>query len=429
MNALSSSLKTIERPDTPTDYARGLELVAELSQSLAASVNIEKTLHNAVSQIAQLLGVDGVSIFLLDVSGESLICRACAGPVDVLGLSISKHAGVVGRTFSRNEFQWVRDAARDPDFIREFDQRTGFVTRSILSAPLVTANGPIGVIQLVNKTDGSLFDNEDLNLLRVLAAPTSLAIAHAALAAEQIERGRIQRELQLARRMQRSLLPKRRRGNFPILAVNRPAREISGDFYDYFELPDGRIGFTIGDVAGKGLDAALLMVRGASLMRWVGKEGVAPDIWMSRVNEELCGSVSHGMFLCAVAGYFDPQTNFATWCNAGFPPAIMKREESVQLLQALNPPLGILNEIKFETQQLDVNQSSLYFFSDGVTDVLDLNGQRIGLSGVEQLIRHNASLAPEARLRSILALLKQRRFADDTTLLLIEPRVCELDEI
>src|SRR5690606_24342187 len=109
--------------------------------------------------------------------------------------------------------------------------------------------------------------------LRLLAAPTALALNHARLAQVVVNQNRIQRELTIARRLHRSLLPMRRRGGFPLRALNFPAREISGDFYDFFELPDGRIAFTLGDVAGKGLDAAFLMVRCSSLLRWAGKEG------------------------------------------------------------------------------------------------------------------------------------------------------------
>src|SRR6185295_1022139 len=140
------------------------------------------------------------------------------------------------------------------------------------------------------------------------AAPAALAISNAALVSELVEQERIKRELELARRMQKSLLPKRRRGDYPVLGVNRPAREVSGDFYDFFDLPDGRIGFAIGDVAGKGVDASLLMMRTASLLRWAGKEGMRPDEWLARINDELAATVNQGMFVCAAAGYFDPVT-------------------------------------------------------------------------------------------------------------------------
>jgi sigma-B regulation protein RsbU (phosphoserine phosphatase) len=156
-----------------------------------------------------------------------------------------------------------------------------------------------------------------------------------------VQQDRLKKELGMARRLQRSLLPKRRRGSFPLRALNFPAREISGDFYDFFDLPDGRIAFTVGDVAGKGLDAAFVMVRCASLLRWAGKEGLRPGHWLARVNDELGEAIAPGMFVCAVAGTFDPWSRSLCWASAGFPPLLrMARDGTQQRFEADGPPVG-----------------------------------------------------------------------------------------
>src|SRR5690606_15799942 len=299
---------------------RMLPLLAELSQQLALSLDLEETLRQAVNRIAEFMQAEAAAVFLVD--GANLVCRACAGPVDIRGLSVPKTRGIVGRAVTTNSPQLVRDAHADPDFLNAIDADTGFVTRSILCAPLSTANGPIGALQVLNKRDGGLFDIADRDALRLLAAPTALAVSGAHMAEELLEQNRIRRELGMARRLQRSLLPKRRRGGYPVRALNLPAREISGDFFDFFDLPDGRIAFASGDVSGKGLDAAFLMVRCASLLRWAGKEGLAPRDWMARVNDELGEAIASGMFVCAVAGYYDPRRQTAVWSNAGFPPLL-----------------------------------------------------------------------------------------------------------
>ena len=248
-------------------------------------------------------------------------------------------------------------------------------------------------------------------------------MSNAKLVAELVEQNRIRRELQLAREMQRSLLPRRRREAYPVLAVNRPAREISGDFYDYFDLPDGRIAFAIGDVSGKGLNAALLMVRTASLLRWSGKDHLPPDQWLGKVNDELADTVSGGMFVCAVVGYYDPKTRRATWSNAGFPPALVRDAHGAyREVEADGPPLAILPGVGYAAQEADLSAASLYFFSDGVTDVRDENRNFIGLDGVRALFDRHCALAPEARLRAIVTELRRLRLADDTTLMLIEDR-------
>ena len=404
---------------------RMLGRLAELSQSLAVSLDLGKTLSRAVSRIADCMNAEAASLFLLDATGEKLVCRACHGPVDVTGLTLPKSLGIVGRTFELNEAQMVRDAHLDPDFIGKVDAKTGFTTKSVLCAPLVTQKGPIGVLEVINKRDeDGLFDFDDRDMLRLLAAPTALAVSNAELVGELMEQNRIKRELQLARRMQRSLLPKRRRDHFPIIGINRPAREISGDWFDYFEMPDGRIAFAIGDVSGKGLDAAMLMVRCASLLRWAGKDASPPGHWLARVNDELCETVGGGMFVCVVVGYYDPRTHRAIWANAGFPPAMLRRRDGTSdTFNAEGPPLAIVPHVIYPPQEASLaDGGSLYFYSDGVTDVRDENRQPIGVDGVRALLDRYAELPAEARLRGIIGELRRMRLADDTTLLVVEGR-------
>jgi sigma-B regulation protein RsbU (phosphoserine phosphatase) len=334
-------------------------------------------------------------VFLVDPVEGDIVCRACAGPVDVVGLRVQQGRGIVGRAIAENRVQMVRDTSRDPDYIG--DQR-GFHTRSILCAPLDTAEGAIGALQVLNKRDGALFDSHDANVLRLLAVPTALALNNSRLTRELVEQNRIKREFQLARQMQKTLLPARRR-DYPVTALNLPAREISGDFYDYFELADGRIAFCVGDVSGKGMDAALLMVRASSCLRWVGKDGTPPGAWLAKVNRELCETVTRGMFVCAVAGYYDPRTSMVEIANAGFPPLLLRRaDESMRELQADGPPLGILDQISYASQRLALAGGCLYAFSDGVTDVRDGERRPIGVEGVRALIDRVSGLSPRARV-------------------------------
>lgn len=416
MYSVTESPSVINAPPA----SQALALVAELSQALASSLDLEATLHKTVQRIVAAMHAEAASIFLLNESEDALVCRASAGPVDICGVKLPLGNGVVGRAFSSGRTQMVRDTAHDPDFEVAVDRQTGFCTRSLLCTPLLSGHGVLGVLQVVNKLGGKLFDESDHLLLRALAAPAALAIGNARLAAELITRDRLRRELTLARRMQRSLLPRRRRGTFPVLALNRPAQEISGDFYDYFDLPDGRIGFTIGDVAGKGLDAAFLMVRCASLMRWAGKEGLPPSAWMARVNEELCESLGNGSFVCAAAGYLDPSSRQLIWANAGFPPLIHLSEAGqVSTFRAEGPPLGILAGMTFPQQNVDVGNGAMYLFSDGATDARPPSGVLLGVSGMTDLITKHAGWRPETRLRRIVGELRRMRLHDDTTLMLI----------
>ncbi len=400
-----------------------LAFMAEVSQKLAVSVDLSRTLRESVAYVAQYLDAEAVSVFLLTPGTDSLECRACQGPVDILGLRIPVGQGIVGRTVAENRCQMVRDAYADPNFTEAIDSSTGFVTRSVLCAPLATAQGVIGAIEAINKRGDGLFQDADLVALRLLAAPMALALNVARLAEELLEQNRIRRELGMARRLQRSLLPKRRRGDYPLRAINLSAREVSGDFYDFFDLPDGRIAFTVGDVAGKGLDASFLMVRCASLLRWAGKEGRRPADWLAQVNDELGEAIAPGMFVCAVAGHYDPATRKAVWANAGFPPLLrVETTGTVEHFEATAPPLGILQRLTFPEQACDLAEASLYLFSDGATDVRGAAGTPLGVDGVASLLRRLESLPAAARLRAVVRSLRAFSVTDDMTLMLVTGR-------
>ncbi|MGB0135026.1 ATP-binding SpoIIE family protein phosphatase [Dokdonella sp.] len=399
---------------------RALAFLADLSETLAVSLDLRQTLSEAVNRIADFMGAEAASLFLLDDDRKMLECKVCVGPIDIAGLRIPLGQGVVGRTVAENASQVVADALSDPRVDHTTDSDTGFVTRSLLCTPLATAKGPIGALEVVNKRSGGSFSADDAEILRLIAAPTSLAINNARMAHELVQQARMKREFDLARRMQKSLLPKRRRDGFPLLGVNLPAHEISGDFYDYFDLPDGRIGFLIGDVSGKGLDAALLMVRVASLLRWIGKEGTPPEQWLERVNEELCQSSLDGRFVCALVGHCDRHAQHVQIAAAGFPPAMLYRRGEFTEFLSGGPPLGILPGMTFEGRDIDLANASLYCFSDGVTDVRDASNRTIGSEGARELIRRHAGASAEPRLRGIISELKQMHLVDDTTLLLIE---------
>ncbi len=409
--------------------AETLAFLGDLSRALAVSLDLAQTLSQTITRVAEFMQVEGAALFLLDPATQVLDCRICVGAVNISGSRLAVGQGVVGRAVADNATQIVADATTDARVWRGTDEDNGFVTRSLVCAPLSTANGPIGALEIVNRRDGLPFTAIDAELLGIIAAPAALAINNARMAGNLLEQQRLKREFDLARRLQKSLLPKRRRDNFPVIGVNRPAHEISGDFYDYFELADGRVAFVVGDVSGKGLDAALLMVRTASLLRWAGKDGIAPGAWLARANEELCEASQDGRFVCALVGYCDRAATNVQFAGAGFPPVIVYRDGTFTDYASGGPPLGIVSDVAFEEHAIALEGGTMYAFSDGATDVRDSAGKPIGNAGVRQLIARHAGASPDARLRGLLADLKRLRLVDDTTLLLVEAPRADAPEI
>jgi len=405
-----------------------LELLSKMSGHLAVTLNIEETIQKALDLIVQFVKAEGGALFLLTDRGNRLVCKASSGPVDIRGISVKAGEGIVGQCVASGSNRIVRDVRQDPDFDHSVDESTGFQTRSILCAPMTVQNIKVGAIELVNKdNEDGLFSDPDLLMLQTLASAAALAIHNAHMAEELVEQERVTRELELATQMQRSLLPEPRGPGFPVCGVNLPAYEMSGDFYDFFELPDGRIYFGLGDVSGKGMDAALLMSKTASLFRCLGKTILEPNKLLATINSELCETAIHGMFVTMVCGLLDPATGEVHLANAGHEPLqIHRRDGSFTEIAASSPPLGIIpleaadDGIRAEVCQLDCG--TLYIFTDGVTEGALENGSRLNVEGFKAMIRERAGLPAAARVEAVVSVLRDtgRKRHDDITLLAVD---------
>lgn len=233
----------------------------------------------------------------------------------------------------------------------------------------------------------------------------------------------LNRELDLGREIQRSLLPAAQTGSFPVYGINVSARHLSGDFYDYFVLSDGRIYFNLGDVSGKGVNAALLMAKTSSLFHCLGKDIDDPAKLLGRINEELCESSTRGMFVTMCAGLFEPGTGKITLVNAGHMPAVViSGSGKFAKLDAQGPPLGVLAKVDFETRVFSLGNNTLYLYSDGVTEGRMMNGEMLGFDGFIELCMTHAKLSPSQRLDKIVAKLTEQpqRLHDDVTLLVLQ---------
>ena len=234
----------------------------------------------------------------------------------------------------------------------------------------------------------------------------------------------INRDLNLAREIQQSLLPPFREDNYPVNGINISAKILSGDFYDYFELENGDIYFNLGDVSGKGVNAALLMAKTSSLFRCLGKRISDPGKLLSEVNNELCETSVHGMFVTMVAGLYRPASGDIKLVNAGNPPALLFTEDGLcREYEATAPPLGVLRDTLYTEYEFNLGNGSLYIYSDGVTEGYVDENSMLELSGLFKLISNMDKQQPaQLRLKTIVNQFTQKAqpLRDDVTLLLIE---------
>ena len=399
-----------------------LELIADIGREFAATLDIDQTLHTAVERIAQQVGAEAGSLFLADEESGELVCHASVGPNPITGLRLQPGQGIVGRSVRENRCEMVRDVSQDPAFAASVDATTGFRTRSILSAPLSVQGRCLGAVELLNKRGGNgLFDDRDMHLLQTMTSSAALALLNTRFAADLMERERTQRELELAAEIQRSLLPRPRPPPFPVAGVNVPARGVSGDFYDFLDVGDGRIGFAIGDVSGKGMNAALLGAKTSSLYRLLARDALRPARILDRINTELCDTAARGMFVTMVTGVYELASGCVTLANAGHePPILYCRDGSSVAVPATSPPVGILADASFEPQELKLERGTLYAFTDGLTESLDETGEPLGSEGVVELIRRYAGLPLAERLDALVAHVRREPLRDDITVLGID---------
>lgn len=233
----------------------------------------------------------------------------------------------------------------------------------------------------------------------------------------------LKKEMRLAREIQVSMLPKPKGKNFPVIAVNVSARQLSGDFYDFFTLDDGRIYFNLGDVAGKGTNAALLMAKTSSLFRCLGKKIHNPGELLEQISNELVETSIRGMFVTMACGIYDPKSGDITLSNAGHPPILLlSKKEKPKSLEAQAPPLGIVADCKFPEMKHNLGEDSLYLYSDGLIEARCGDGKPLGLRGLLSTLEKQADKPPKERINTILARFKNSPvpLRDDVTLLLVE---------
>jgi sigma-B regulation protein RsbU (phosphoserine phosphatase) len=433
MTFAPSKPSLIDQPVNPPEISvfEHLELLSEMGRDFASSQDIAVSLKKAVMHIAEYVGAAGGALFILDESGHNLICEACVGGIEITGLTVPSDQGVVGRSVQNHSGEIVRDVQNDPNFYNKIDQKSGFVTRSIICAPLRVKDVRIGAVELVNKrSEDGLFSDQDLHLLEAMSASAGLAIQNARQAEALVEQEVLARELELAAEIQRSLLPTARNDDFPIHGINLPARTVSGDFYDFFELEDGRICFNLGDVSGKGMNAALLMAKTASLFRCLGKTIHQPGRLMSLINNEICETASRGMFVTMIGGIFDPRSGIVRIANAGHEPALFfDPDGQCRSYEAEAPPLGITTVLadgdRYPESEFNIGQGSFYIFTDGVTEGYLSDGSELEVSGLTKILLDGCDKTPADRLADVVHAINSSKgpIRDDTTLLCLEQKI------
>lgn len=262
-----------------------------------------------------------------------------------------------------------------------------------LAVPLISQGELIGLLNLGLRLSEADYSTDDFRLLSTLATQAAPALRVAQLArqqqAEARQRERMEQELRVARVVQQTLLPK----EVPVLdgwridAYWQPARAVSGDFYDFIEFADGRMGFIVADVTDKGVPAALVMATSRSVLRAVAERVVAPGAVLQQANNLLCPSMPAKMFVTCLYAVLDPTSGVLRYANAGHNPPFQHNGEDVVELRARGMPLGLMPDWTYEEKETKLEPGdNVMMYSDGLVEAHDTQGEMFGYERMRGVI-------------------------------------------
>jgi serine phosphatase RsbU (regulator of sigma subunit)/pSer/pThr/pTyr-binding forkhead associated (FHA) protein len=275
-----------------------------------------------------------------------------------------------------------------------------------MGAPLIYHGAHYGVVYV--ESSAQVFHQEDVDLLQAIATQAGLAIHAARVAAQLTRRANLERDLRVARQIQRSLLPPHvpQVVGLDFAVHYEPAYQIGGDFYDFIWHDPSHLGLAVGDVAGKAISAALYMARLTSELRSRAAIARTPARLLRRVNQEMCQLGDDGMFATLVYCIYDLDNRSLVFTNAGHCVPLLRRGDRVFPLQAERahtPPLGVVPELEAGEARVQLHSGDmLIMVSDGIIESRDARGNEYGLSRLSRRIRTARGTAEDV-VKAILA--------------------------
>lgn len=406
---------------------------------LAGEIGREKDLSGLLLMILNKsrpwMQAEACSIFLPDeATGELLIHSAQGESAPQLGkLRVPKGKGIVGSAMEGRKTIRVDDVSQDDRFYGQADEKTGWQTKALLAAPLLEGEDCVGVIEFLNPIGRVAFTQTDEMMVEYFAGLVASALVRMRAQEAALERAAVQRDLDLARELQGGLLPK----VFPTLleapgidlfARLEPAKEVSGDLYDFFPVEPGKMCFVVGDVSGKGIAAGIFMAVTRTLIRATAMPGRSPLEIMTRVNLQLAKENQASLFVTMILGIVDTKTGRMVYGQGGHnPPILIPVEGKARYEPPGGMPLGVFEEAKFGERELSLGVGeTLLVYTDGVTEAMneakDLFGEERLEKAVTGVAKLSAEKIAERVLEKVEAFVLEAERSDDITLLVIQRR-------
>jgi sigma-B regulation protein RsbU (phosphoserine phosphatase) len=379
-----------------------LRKVLSLTSVLNSTLKLNELLALIMKTSSEVMRSEVASLLLIDEATHELVFRVALGGKGAEleeKFRVKMGEGIAGSVAASGNPEIVNDPQKDPRFAKRFDDSTGFVTRAILCVPMKVKGRVIGVLQAINPLRREGFGREDLELFETFADQAAIAIENAQLHGEIVKQEKAKQALKIAHEIQQNFLPDltSRRYGIDLCALTLPAFDVGGDLYDVVALDENRISVVLGDVSGKGVPAALYMVRAMSEYRFLAPQAKNPAELLTSLNQRLSVNSPFGMFLTMICLLIDKPANTVQYSSAGHLPLLLRKASgnAPEILKGTqSPPLGLMPETSFflNTTHLEPGDA-LFLYTDGVVEARDKRGKEYTIERLMECVKKAADSA------------------------------------
>ena len=404
-----------------------LAILNDIATAITSTQSLEKIVALIVQRCIKHLKVEQGVVMLLDEQDtekpfQTMIRKQDSSP-NVLPYRFDSQ--ITGWMLKNKSPLLINDLKKDERF--KFTDETDLPVKTLLSVPLSLKGRMIGLLTLFNKKSESGFSSDDQRLLSIIAAQSAHVIEHARLLQKEQELFKLEEEYRMAKEIQLNILPKQIPAieGYDIFAINIPAKEVGGDYYDFIKLTGNRIAFCLGDITGKGLAAAMLMANLQATLRGqaLTQNNVCDNIKNSNVL--LFNSTAENRFATLFYGELDFVNHTITYCNAGHDAPVSLFKNNITRLTEGGLLMGCFDFAEYEQKDKQIQPGELLLiFSDGVTEAMNDNHQEFGEEKLISIVKSNQNPKAKELIEKIVAEVRVHsnkvEQSDDITLLAIK---------
>jgi len=349
---------------------------------------------------------------LVDVP-QNTLQQAAANPVALESFlrlhTIGPREGLVGRVWQTGHAVCLNEFSEAPELARLRGSAFGSV--SVMAAALRYGNQDMGVLALANGPMGAPFSQADFVVFKSIAEQSAFALYNAIIYSMANEKKRLDHDLEIARDIQRILLPSEAPAinGFQISGINVPARQVSGDYFDYIDVDRDRLGVAIADVSGKGVPASLIMAICRSVLRAEAARNPSPADVLRKVNRQLYPDIKEDMFISMAYLILDHHHDGVTLARAGHdaPLWYRKRSQTVTPVKSPGMVVGIDSGSVFDRLTVDFavpleRNDCLVLYTDGLTETLNSEEDEFGIDRMMESVRASANDGAQAIVKRII---------------------------